>query len=637
MDLASAIGLVLILIVLVGVGVLIAGRNGSSPPALAAAGSGSVKPLPVPQPLRPTQVLTGNAAGFDHSVGGWTSSDSTLSTSSTAPYAGNSALQADVDSATGGKLTVWSPQVDAKQQDRYVATAYVRAVTASRAAQAELRFIDRHGKVTDTEIGNPLTDSASKWLQLPPVAAISPLGTAKVQLGIVFPVVGAGAMHSVDSAAIEETPGGSADVAGPLSTRGSQILDGHGRPIVLRGLQRFGLEGGTKTPLPTNAEIGQLKLWGANEVRISLGEQKWDATNCHYEAGYAKQVDQVVHWVTSRGMVALLNLHFATNGDCGTPGLTTMADSPGAITFWQEVATRYKDNPLVAFDLFNEPEKISQTTWLYGGTFTANGKSYEAAGMQSLYQTVRATGASNLVVISGLDYADHAPSHPVQGVNIAYGAHAYQCTQSPPPSCTTPDPYDAGVPLQHWLDFAKTHPLIVTEFGFPDHGVDGTYNANAISYAEQHGWSWSGFAWDGGTDGLYDLVQARPASDGKTIEPNGAGMPLVAGFAANWPSPHPYATSSPSPTATRPAPTKTHQKKTSSPSPSATISTTTSATAPAITPHTSARASTQPTKSTHPKPTHTPSKSPSPKPTLSVPSLPSTSPTPTPHQTFTPL
>jgi hypothetical protein len=231
-------------------------------------------------------------------------------------------------------------------------------------------------------------------------------------------------------------------------------------------------------------------------------------------------------------MVALINLHFSSIGPCGPAGLTPMADSPGAVTFWQAIASRYQNNALVAFDLFNEPN-VSQSVWLDGGLFAANGQAVQAAGMQQLYDTVRGTGAQNLVVISGLDFADHPPTTRVGGVNIAYGAHAYQCSTAPPPSCTTPRPYDAAVPLDHWVNFAKTTPVIVTEFGWPN-GDSGAYNTNVIDFAEAHGWGWSGFAWDGGTDGLFDLVQAHPAhGDNTTIEPNAGGMPLVAGFARN--------------------------------------------------------------------------------------------------------
>jgi hypothetical protein len=144
---------------------------------------------------------------------------------------------------------------------------------------------------------------------------------------------------------------------------------------------------------------------------------------------------------------------------------------------------------------------------------------------------VRGTGATNLVVVSGLDFADHAPGAVVEGANVAYGAHAYQCTTGPPPGCRTPHPYDAAVPLHHWASFGRTHPVVVTEFGWPA-GDSGSYNASVIQYAEAHHWGWSGFAWDGGTGGLYDLIQSHPASDG-VVEPNPSGMPLLAGFARN--------------------------------------------------------------------------------------------------------
>jgi endoglucanase len=520
----------LTVVVVVVVGVVIAQRGGSSPRQLTS--SPTAPPTVRPAASVPAvQRLTGDASRFDGSTGQWTAAGATLSRVASPTHHGAGALKLSESAAPGGSMTTWSPNGKAVGGDRYVATAYVRAVTAVRGAQARLRFIGADGTVTDTEVGQLLTDSLSNWWELPAVAAISPKGTTGVQLGIAYPAGGTGAEQLVDDATIGQTAGGSTRVVGPLRAVGAQIIQGNGEPLVMRGLERFGLEGGTKNPLPTNAEIGELKLWGANEVRISLGEQKWLATSCHFQRDYPAVVDRVIRWVTSRGMVALLNLQFSSIGPCGPPGLTPMADAPGAITFWQEVASRYQHDPLVAFDLFNEPN-VAQSVWLDGGTFTDQGQVVPAAGMQQLYDTVRGTGATNLVVVSGLDFADHPPTELVQGVNIAYGAHAYQCENGPPPTCTTPHPFDAAVPLHHWVAFAKTHPVIVTEFGWPANN-DGTYNADVIAEAEAHGWGWSGFAWDGGTGGLFDLVDAQPASDGTTIEPNNSGMPLVAGFARN--------------------------------------------------------------------------------------------------------
>lgn len=539
----------LIITVIAAVAVVISSQTGSSspPPKTTASTSSPAKVKPVP-PITPLQRLTGAAANFDASSGDWSGKGATVARVGTPPtHGGSGALKVTTASLTGGSMTAWAPVERAASGNRYVGTGFVRAITAPRGVRAVIRFTTADGS-TDIETGQLITDSAASWTALPDVAAISPTGTKSVQFGVQLPVVGPGATHLLDDVSLEQTAGGSKPVVGPLFVVGTQILQGNGKPLIMRGLQRFGLEGGTKTPLPTDGEIAQLKQWGANEVRISLGEQKWITTSCHYERDYPSVVDKVVHSVTSRGMVAMINLHFSALLPCGTPGLTPMADSPGAITFWQEVASRYRNNPLVVFDLFNEPH-VPQSTWLDGGVFTTDsGRAVQAAGMQQLYDAVRDTGARNLVVVSGLGYASRPPTELVQGANIAYGIHAYTCETAPPPSCKTPNPYDAATgPMSNWLTFAQTHAVIVTEFGWPD-GDSGTYNANVIAFAEAHDWGWSGFAWDGGTGGLFDLVQAKPAQvapdvsvvdyatigpNQGTIEPNAGGMPFVAAFAAN--------------------------------------------------------------------------------------------------------
>jgi hypothetical protein len=523
----------LVITVVAAAGVAIAHRN-PGPPA-GPAPRATVSPSPIPTvkdvaSVKPVQRLSQDSARFDNTTGNWRGPTVTATRVTTPVRHGIGALEITATNPLGGSMEVWSPPVKAVAGDRYVATTYIRAITAVRGAQAELRFLDSAGQMTDTETGQLFTDSLTAWTSLP-VAAIAPDGTAQVELGVSLPVVGPGAIHVIDDASIAQTPGGSTDVVPPVYALGSQIFQGNNQPLIIRGMQRFGLEGGTKTPLPTDAEIGQLKQWGANEVRISLGEQKWLNSSCHYQPGYPQQVDQVVHSVTSRGMVALINLHFAALGHCGTPGLTPMADSPGAVTFWQEVASRYADNGLVAFDLFNEPQ-VDQSTWLYGGSFLSGGQVYQAAGMQQLVDAVRSTGAKNLIVVSGLDFAAKPPSKTVVGGNIAYGVHAYTCSTAPPPRCTAPHPLDPAPLLDRWSTFAQSHAVLVSEFGWPN-GDDGRYDASVIAYAEDHHWGWSGFAWDGGTDGLFDLVQAHPASDGTTIEPNAGGMSFVAGFARN--------------------------------------------------------------------------------------------------------
>jgi hypothetical protein len=528
-DRAGPVASAIAVTVLVALGALIANRNGGGSP-VSIPPPGPAQTIPAGKSLDPVQLLKGDTSSFNTTTGGWSAEDATIRVAHRARQ-GAGALSATP--SAGGAMTLWSPIEKAKGGARYVGEAYLRSSSASAPGRLELRFLDASGAVTDTELSEAAEGATSDWGLLPVVAGISPKGTAHVQLGISFS--SAGSSQLLDDATLAETPGGHADVEGPLTTQGNQILDGNGDPVTLRGLQRFGLEGGTQNPLPTEAEIQQLSSWGANEVRISLGEQKWLRDSCAYESDYPEVVDRVVKWVTDRGMVALINLHFLSVTKCGTAGLVPMADSPGAITFWQQVATRYKDNPLVAFDLFNEPYGISPATWLTGGDYDFDGHNVASAGMAQLYQTVRGTGAENLVVVSGLKYASLPPAQALVGTNIVYGEHVYTCTDAPPPQCTKPNPYDPSSLFDAWDRFAETHPVMVTEFGWPN-GDSGTYNANVVADAEQKHRSWSGFAWDGGTGGLFTLVQAHPASDGTTIEPNASGMALVAGFALNWPA-----------------------------------------------------------------------------------------------------
>jgi hypothetical protein len=91
-----------------------------------------------------------------------------------------------------------------------------------------------------------------------------------------------------------------------------------------------------------------------------------------------------------------------------------MPDAQFAPTFWTQVATVFKGNNAVVFDLFNEPfpdaaNNFSNATGGVdllrdGGTCTGIG--YQVAGMQSLVNAVRATGATNVIMVAGLTWTN---------------------------------------------------------------------------------------------------------------------------------------------------------------------------------------------------------------------------------------
>ena len=70
---------------------------------------------------------------------------------------------------------------------------------------------------------------------------------------------------------------------------------------------------------------------------------------------YRATVDQAVKLCASHGVWLVLDLH-----RFGAP-------KPEHVAFWKDAAIRYKDNPAVLFELFNEPHGISWQVWRDGG------------------------------------------------------------------------------------------------------------------------------------------------------------------------------------------------------------------------------------------------------------------------------
>jgi endoglucanase len=476
-------------------------------------------------------ILTSDKAALDKTTGGWAGLSASVTRVSSPHQGGTGSLKVtatptgpvNIGALSGSTKATLTP---ATPGTRYTGTAWVRGGTA-RQAESIVVFYDAAGSIITFAWGPLTTEVAGTFVKLTPAVGVAPLTAAYVATGVIIYAAQTSEVHYVDTASLTATSGTAAAITGPLRTSGNKILDATGRPVVLRGVHRFGLET-TAAPKGLNdADIAQIKSWGANFVRLSLAEDLWLSTSCTYDASYASAVDNVVRWTTSRGMIALLDLHFATIAPCGTPGHRMMPDAD-ALTFWSELAARYKANPLVAFDLYNEPHDVSDAVWRDGGTVTDGATTYEAVGMQQLYDVVRSAGATNLVFATGNAWGNTFPSVPLTGTNIVYAAHAYRCPQLDLADCSAVNATDPSLILNNWVTPSATYPVMVTEFGWPDHN-DGTYIGNVIAYAEAHGWGWSAFAWDA-SNGPFALV----ASVGTPLaQPTPSGMVVLTRLAKN--------------------------------------------------------------------------------------------------------
>jgi hypothetical protein len=307
-----------------------------------------------------------------------------------------------------------------------------------------------------------------------------------------------------------------------MTVAGNQILDTSGTPVTLRGVNRNGFDYNSG-PLYWGGwnDVAAMGDWGASIVRIQMSDDYWLPTSCMYDPNYASQLDSEITMIHAKNMVALLDLHTSPAGTscAGGPQRQKMADA-GAIDFWKSVAARYKNLPYVAFDLFNEPHDISQAIWRNGGTVDG----WQAAGMQQMYDAVRSTGATNLVFVSGLDWAytvTPALATPIDGYGIVYSPHVYYNG-----ACGGMDPSADSV----WGPVAAQHPIVISEFGSPC--PDGGYVSAVISYAESHGYGWIAYVWaDHANGGDYGIL-----SDMSSHAPNAQGAPVQAALwrAKGW-------------------------------------------------------------------------------------------------------
>lgn len=459
----------------------------------------------------PANLLTGDTASFAQSTGAWVADNATLSTADgalriTTLAAGWSMVRSGAATpATPGR--VYTAQVDAK------------AETTGRKVVPYVGFYDAAGTRLAEAKGQVGADTPAGWTTSPAAVAVAPVGTRSVAVGLLDWGTAAGEVHLLTAPRITVTDPAGRPVVGPLTTVGNTVRDAQG-PLVLRGLHRSGLE--SLGSAPSAYEMSQARRWGANTVRLSVAGPAYTVGNCAYDPAYAAKVNDAVATITGAGLVALFDLHTSSPVCGGALRRQLMADT-SMLAFWDQAARRFGANPLVAFDLFNEPHGISDAVWLRGGPVSVNGITYTAVGMQQMYDTVRKAGAQNLVVVSGNDFATRLPATRVKGVNIVYGVHAYTCPATPT-DCTA-NPFDPSQILASWVAPSATVPVMVSEFGYPSYTDGGPYVANVIAFARANNWGWTAFAWDGTANNTFGLL--ADAADGGPFLPTAAGMPII--------------------------------------------------------------------------------------------------------------
>jgi len=305
----------------------------------------------------------------------------------------------------------------------------------------------------------------------------------------------------------------------PLSLKvvGTQVLNSKGEPVILRGVNCASMEW-TSDGQGHIVESVRVAIddWHVNHIRLPLAQDRWFGKAPEQKdegKAYRALVKEVVDLCASKGWYIILDLHWSDVGEWGANiGQHSMPDE-NSLAFWKDLAPVYANHPAVIYDLYNEPHDVTWDIWLSGGAVTdrpnnrrgGTPKTFQAVGMQTLLDAVRATGAKNVIIAGGLNWAydfdgilDGRQLKDPNGNGVIYANHVYN---------------NKGHGVEVWIarmeQATAKLPVIVSEFGgsggpnrrvgrfggpAPANPTGDDWLLHVMQVIQDHNWAWT--AWD---------------------------------------------------------------------------------------------------------------------------------------------
>lgn len=233
-----------------------------------------------------------------------------------------------------------------------------------------------------------------------------------------------------------------------LKADGNKLVEADtGKQVVLRGVNIPSLGWGMAEHIYESMTM-VYDNWHSNIIRLPIQPKYWfdNLTEAERKPGvisgdvYQKYIDDVVKAAQARGKYVIIDCH------------TYVMPLQESLDMWEVVAAKYANNSAVLFGLLNEPHDIKPVgiekpttadqweVWYNGGQITINGKEVTAIGHQPLLEAIRATGANNICIAGGLNwafdisgFADGYDGRPngyrledtASGNGVMYDSHAY--------------------------------------------------------------------------------------------------------------------------------------------------------------------------------------------------------------------
>ncbi len=261
---------------------------------------------------------------------------------------------------------------------------------------------------------------------------------------------------------------GHAETLSWLKTRGPEVMNEKGEPVLLRGvglgnwllpegyMWRFGERGDRPRKIEklvvdligpeksaafwkefrknyiTEKDIERIAALGFNCVRPALNARLFlsEGEKPEYQTEGFELLDNLVSWCRKHGVYVIIDMHAAPGGQTGQNIDDSIDDLPQLfmkkeneqrlVDLWVKIVQRYKDEPTVAaYDLLNEP--LPQRT---------GAEAKYKAQLEPLYKRVtaaiRAVDKRHMITLEGADWAnDWSVFGPPFDANLLYQFHYY--------------------------------------------------------------------------------------------------------------------------------------------------------------------------------------------------------------------
>jgi endoglucanase len=242
-----------------------------------------------------------------------------------------------------------------------------------------------------------------------------------------------------------------AEPTGALSVDGTRLVDDTGAFVQLRGVSTHGLAWFGQY---VNADtFATFKSWGANCIRLALYTAEYD--------GYCEGGDQGalfdlvcsgVDAATGLGMYAIVDWHVLNDRN-------PLVYEDQAREFFSAMSSRYADNPLVLYEICNEPN--GDTPW-------SDVKTYA----EGIIPVIRANAPAAVIMVGTPTWSqdvDVAAQDPVDAPDLLYSLHFYAATHKEDLRARADAALAAGLPL------------FITEFGTCDAAGSGANDFDSAS------------------------------------------------------------------------------------------------------------------------------------------------------------